>query len=100
VTQTALKMNLLDTHSHIYLPEFEPDRRSVLEKAAKEGVARILMPAIDASTHSPMLDLEKANPASCFCMMGLHPCSVKENYLQELAIAENHFEKRTFRAVG
>jgi TatD DNase family protein len=33
-------------------------------------------------------------------MMGLHPCSVKENYLAELTAVEQHFEKRSFVAVG
>ncbi|MEO6613857.1 MAG: TatD family hydrolase [Chitinophagaceae bacterium] len=93
-------MNLLDTHSHIYLPEFEEDRQSMLERAGKEGVARILLPAIDSATHLSMLNLEKEYPSCCFSMMGLHPCSVKENYLEELKIAEGYFGKRIFRAVG
>jgi TatD DNase family protein len=96
----ALKMNLIDTHSHIYLPEFEEDRQSVIENAANQGVARILLPAIDSGTHAAMIDLEKQHPSSCFSMMGLHPCSVKEKYQEELDIAADHFEKRTFRAVG
>jgi len=33
-------------------------------------------------------------------MMGLHPCSVKENYKDELVIAKNYLEKRSFKAVG
>ena len=32
--------------------------------------------------------------------MGLHPCSVKENYREELKIARDYLEKRTFIAVG
>ena len=93
-------MNLLDTHSHIYLPEFELDRASMLERAEKEGVTRILLPAIDKTTHEQMLALEKAYPTRCFSMMGLHPCSVKENFEEELKIAEGYFEQREFKAVG
>ena len=33
-------------------------------------------------------------------MMGLHPCSVKENYQDELKVVEQHFEKKSFVAVG
>ena len=33
-------------------------------------------------------------------MMGLHPCSVKENYLEELKIVEEYLSKRKFVAIG
>ena len=32
--------------------------------------------------------------------MGLHPCSVKENYKEELAIAQAYWDNRNFIAVG
>lgn len=93
-------MMLIDTHSHIYLPEFDPDRQLMLEKAEKAGIRQILMPAIDSSTHEAMLKLEAGQPMTCIAMMGLHPCSVKENYRDELKTASSYFEKRSFTAVG
>lgn len=93
-------MNLIDTHSHIYLPEFENDREKMLERAEKEGVTKIFLPAIDADNHEAMLKLEAAHPGRCIAMIGVHPCSVKENYRQELAIAGDYLEKRPFKAVG
>lgn len=91
---------LIDTHSHIYLPEFEAEMTEMLERAEKEGVGQILMPAIDSSTHHQMLKLEESRPARCLSMMGLHPCYVKENYQEELAIVRNYLEKRSFKAIG
>jgi TatD DNase family protein len=58
------------------------------------------MPAIDISTHVQMLSLENEFPGECLSMMGFHPCSVKENYLEELGVIEQHFGKRSFVAVG
>jgi TatD DNase family protein len=58
------------------------------------------MPAIDSETHEAMLNLEAQYPADCIAMMGLHPCSVKENYKEELAIVDNWLTKRKFVAVG
>lgn len=95
-----LKMTIIDTHSHIYLPEFNPDRSEILERAEKEGIGRILMPSIDSSTHSAMLELEEERSFLCLSMMGVHPCSVKENYREELKIARDYLEKRAFKAVG
>jgi TatD DNase family protein len=93
-------MNLIDTHCHIYSPEFDTDRAAMLGRAGYEGITKMLMPAIDISTHVQMLSLENEFPGKCLSMMGLHPCSVKENYPEELTAVEQHFEKRSFVAVG
>lgn len=95
-----MKMTLIDTHSHIYLPEFDPDRQLMLERAKNSGIGQILMPAIDSSTHAAMLKLEAEYPETCISMMGLHPCSVKDNYRDELRTISGFLEKRSFKAVG
>jgi TatD DNase family protein len=91
---------IIDTHSHIYLPEFRDDLDQMLRRAANESVKWILMPAIDNETHLAMLGVEAQYPEKCLSMMGLHPCSVKEGYKRELKIVEEYFEKRRFVAVG
>lgn len=93
-------MMLIDTHAHVYLPEFDPDGQAMLQRAAAAGVARILMPAIDSATHGVQLALETAMPGFCISMMGVHPCSVKENYKDELKTAREWWEKRHFIGVG
>lgn len=98
--QAMLKMNLIDTHAHIYLPEFDSDRSAMLERAEKEGIKKIIMPAIDSSTHTSMLKTENESTITYFSMMGVHPCSVKIDYREQLKIAKDHFEKRQFVAVG
>jgi TatD DNase family protein len=47
-----------------------------------------------------MLSLETKFPGKCMAMMGLHPCSVNENYLDELAIVKDLLAKRKFAAIG
>lgn len=93
-------MTLIDTHSHIYLSEFKEDRTAMLDRAGNEGVGKILLPAIDSGTHSALLELEATQPDRCLAMMGVHPCSVKENYKEELRIARDWLDKRPFHAVG
>lgn len=93
-------MTLIDTHSHIYLPEFDADRPQMLARAKKEGIGKVFMPAIDASTHGSMIKLEEEDPLLCFSMMGLHPCSVKEDPGPELKTALDLLEKRKFIAIG
>jgi TatD DNase family protein len=93
-------MNLIDTHCHIYSAEFNADRPVMVARAENEGITKMLMPAIDASTHDEMFRVENEFQEKCLSMMGLHPCSVKENYKEELKIVEQHFSKRSFVAVG
>ena len=85
---------IIDTHSHIYLPEFDIDRSDMLKRAENEGVELILMPAIDNQTHSIMTKTEQDFSGKCLAMMGLHPCSVKEGYKEELYTVQTHFEQR------
>ena len=93
-------MKLIDTHTHLYLEVFDNDIEQVLEKAINEGVQKFYLPAIDSSEFEHLLNLETKFPTCCFAMMGLHPCSVKENFEQELALVEEALSKRKFAAVG
>lgn len=90
---------LIDTHAHIYVKEFDGDREAALRRAGDAGVDTILMPAIDSETHEAMLEVERLHP-QCLSMMGLHPCSVKEDYQKELDLVARYFEERKFVAVG
>jgi TatD DNase family protein len=93
-------MSLIDTHSHIYLSEFDNDRKAMLERAEKEAIVKILMPAIDSNTHPQMLEAERNFPNQCLSMIGLHPCSVKEDYKDELQIVQKFLQQRKFIAIG
>lgn len=93
-------MTFIDTHNHIYLPEFDEDRSSVIEEAIQAGVTKILLPNVDSSTIGAMLQLSESYPNNCFPMMGLHPTSVKENVEEELAIVEKLLKEKTFIAIG
>ena len=91
---------IIDTHCHLYLEEFRPDLSEVIKRAEAEGVTKFLMPAIDSSETENLLATEKRFKGQCIPMMGLHPCSVKENYQVELRMIEDWLEKRSFAAVG
>lgn len=90
----------IDTHSHIYLEQFDADSNEMLERSANAGVKTILMPAIDSETHEKMLKLEQSPSVKCMSMIGLHPCSVNEALDKELAIVERYLEQKKFVAIG
>ncbi len=91
---------MIDSHSHIYLEQFDQDRDEILEKARIAGLSHILLPNVDSSTIGAMLETEKRYPDMCHAMMGLHPTSVKDNYAEELNMVEQWLDKRPFLAIG
>ena len=90
----------IDTHTHLYDEKFDIDRKEIIQKAMDEGIEKMYLPNCDSNTIHGMLNVEKEFPNNCFAMMGLHPCYVKENVQNELAIMEDWFSKRKFAAVG
>ncbi|MCL7755067.1 TatD family hydrolase [Polaribacter sp. Z022] len=91
---------ITDTHTHLYSDQFNEDQAEMMQRAKDAGVSRFFIPAIDSSYTNKMLQLEKEYPNEVFLMMGLHPTSVKENYLEELALVKEWIDKRNFYAIG
>ncbi len=90
----------IDTHAHIYLDAFENDLDAVMDRALAAGIDEIYLPNIDASSIDDVHRLVAAYPGRCFPMMGLHPCSVTENYEEVLRQVEAQLEKGGYLAVG
>lgn len=91
----------IDTHAHLYDEQFIEDIDSILFKSLEQGVNKIFMPNCDLSTLQPMLDLANAHPNSCFPMLGLHPCYVKEDVNQVLEIMQTYLTNvNRFSAIG
>jgi len=95
-------MNLIDTHTHLYLDEYVDDRQSVLQRALKAGVSRLLLPAVDSSSFDALQSMVLSNPALCFPMVGLHPTSVDADFERELAFVEKTLNdnRMSYIAVG
>ncbi len=91
---------MIDTHAHLYVKDFDNDRDAVIERAKAEGVRKVILPNIEGSTISAMLELEKKHPNFCYAAIGLHPTHVKENYKEELALVEAELLRRKYIAVG
>lgn len=75
---------MIDTHSHIYGPEFDEDRDEVIQRAREAGVSHILLPNINRESIAPMLALCRQYPGYCHPMMGLHPTDIEDDYRQVL----------------
>ncbi|MCD6019458.1 MAG: TatD family deoxyribonuclease [Bacteroidetes bacterium] len=90
----------IDTHTHLYSEEFDNDRFDRINDAISKSVDKFYMPNVDSTTIDGMLALEVHFPEVCLPMMGLHPCSVKANYRDELELVKKWLDLRRFAAIG
>ena len=45
---------MVDTHTHLYLEEFDEDRTDAVNRALDSGVKHMILPNVDLSTIGPM----------------------------------------------
>ncbi len=93
-------MKLIDTHTHLYLDNFDADRTNVIQNAIDRGVEIMLLPAIDSTTFKSMMELSKAYPLNCRPMIGLPPTSVRDDYEDEMKFVEDELTQGGYMAVG
>ena len=93
---------IIDTHTHLYVEEFDTDYKEVIQRAIDYGVEKFFLPAIDSTYTERMFRLQKEYPEHMYLMNGLHPCSVKENWQEEIAkvnaLVSTH--SKDFYAIG
>ena len=93
-------MILTDTHSHLYDNKFSEDRAAMIARSFEQNIKRIFIPNVDQYTVKGMMDIVAEHPQKCFPMIGLHPCHVKKNFKDELAVLKTHLDAGGFCAVG
>lgn len=93
-------MTLIDTHGHLFSKQFDADRSDAVRRTREAGLSHVLLPNIDHTSVDAMLDCEARYPDLCHAMMGLHPCSVQQDFERELAVVEDWLKRRPFVALG
>lgn len=90
----------IDTHAHLYLDQFSEDIAAVIDRAQDSGLQKIFLPNIDCSTTASMNAVSEKFPGFLQPLMGLHPCSVKEDYEGELKQMKKELETGNYFGVG
>ena len=93
-------MHLIDTHNHIYLPEFDDDRGAVIQRSLTNKIEGFVLPNVDSSTIPSLHKLHKEYPNHTFPLMGLHPTSVEEDYKDELDIVNKWLSESKYYGIG
>ncbi len=91
---------LIDSHSHIYLEDFNDDLGEVIQRSKDAGVEKIILPNIDTGTIERLLAVSKRYHEICYPLIGLHPTSVDAGYKNKLGEMEAWLEKEKFYGIG
>ncbi len=91
---------MIDTHAHLFLDDYTNDLQEVISLSQSTGITRILMPNVDTSTIDALHKTESDYKNFCYAMMGIHPTSIKSNYVDELKVAETWLKQRSYCAIG
>lgn len=93
---------MIDTHTHLYLPEFRTDIEDVLKRAQAAGIKQCWIPGIDADSLSAMDCLYKLMPVPGYFRLfaGLHPCEVKDNFREELGLIRSALLSGKYDGIG
>ncbi|MBP5420364.1 MAG: TatD family hydrolase [Bacteroidales bacterium] len=75
---------MIDTHTHLFVEQFDDDRSEVIARAKQAGVECTIEPNVSVESLERLAALCDAEPAFCRPLYGLHPTDLTENYLTEL----------------
>ena len=93
-------MNFIDTHTHLYLKDFDLDIDEEIKKSIALGIKEFYLPSIDSYYTDRMIKIKSKYPNEIRLMIGLHPTHINDNYLVEINHVKKMLEKMKFSAVG
>lgn len=73
-------IEFVDTHTHLFEPEFQEDREAVVQRAVSSGVKGLCLPCIREDSIDSIADMCDSHPGVCYGMLGLHPTELPQDY--------------------
>ena len=68
--------NLIDTHSHMDMKDFE-DLDAIISNAKNVGVEKIIIPSVDSSSFEKIIEISNKYDG-VYCALGIHPSEVQK----------------------
>jgi TatD DNase family protein len=83
----------IDTHCHLDVAEFDPDRDAVAARAKQAGVATIVVPAVERANFDGVAAVCRDYPG-CVAAYGIHPMYVENAREEDLAVLRETLSAR------
>lgn len=91
---------MIDTHTHIYVNDFDLDIKDVMARAELIGVTQMILPNINVESIQQMKSLHESFPNKLLMAIGLHPTDVTSDYLDQLEIISQELREGKYIAIG
>jgi TatD DNase family protein len=86
-------MLLTDTHTHLYYTTEAEELREQMKRCEENGVRKMILPNVDVESLPLLYHTVQQYPNHCYAMIGLHPCSVKKDYQEQLAYLKEQIDQ-------
>ena len=93
-------MKLIDTHTHLYLKEFDYDFDHVINMSKKIGLKKFIFPSIHSKYNKRMIDTYNKNRSLFDIMAGLHPAYVSHDNDNQIDLVIQNLKNYECVAVG
>lgn len=77
----------IDTHSHLFFPEFKDDYNEVIQRTVDQGITTLFTVGVDIKTSQIALDLE-SDKVRYYSTIGIHPHNAHEYQNEEKLIQD------------
>ena len=91
---------MIDTHTHLYFPDFGEELPSIMDNCKKIGVDHLILPNVDEQSIEPMKLLHSLYPEVTSMAMGLHPSEVDENWKNVFKLMEKELSSNKYKGIG
>ncbi|ERJ61055.1 TatD family hydrolase [Sphingobacterium paucimobilis] len=91
---------LTDTHTHLYYNIHTEKMAGQIQRCLDNNIERLFLPNVDYESVAAVMDTVATYPDYCYPMLGLHPCSVKQDYKSELDRIEQAISRHKIYAIG
>ena len=93
-------MKLIDTHCHLYSDQFKDDLKDVIQRAKEQHLSHVILPNIDEDSFEAMKVLHDSEPDYFSMGIGIHPCSVKKEFIDQISWVEQELKTGNYVSIG
>ena len=91
---------MIDTHTHIYLPDFKDDLDEIIDRCKSAGVKHLVLPNIDEDSLQQIRELHSKYPEFTSMAIGIHPTEIKNDWEQSIIKVRQELTTGEYVSVG
>lgn len=95
-----MKIEFIDSHTHLYDEAFNNDFNEVIKKCQEAGIKKCILPGEDSTHQDALNKAADLYPEYLLPCIGVHPSSLNDNWKDELDFVKNNLNSRKYYAIG